>query len=160
MTQREPGELFLEDETGELQIKTAQMAWVHPGSRVEVLGFPALADAELVVEDAILREVGAQPDRPPANIVSATLAVLRDTLPTLTTVKHIHRLTASEAKRKYSVRLRGVLTVYNPTNQYVFLQDSTGAIFSELRLRGESGTISLSRMRTHLTASTKNGPNL
>ena len=113
------------------------MAWVHPGSRVDVLGFPALADSEMVVEDAILREAGTQPDGPPANSVSATLAVVRDTLHTLTTVEQVHKLTASEAKRKYPVHLRGVLTVYNPINQYVFLQDSTGAIFSELRLGGE-----------------------
>lgn len=50
---------------------------------------------------------------------------------TLTTAKEIKSLTAAEARRGYPVRLRGVVTYFNPDHQDLFLQDNTGGIYVE-----------------------------
>jgi signal transduction histidine kinase/ActR/RegA family two-component response regulator len=62
------------------------------------------------------------------------LAGQKSTLPTLTTTRSAHHLSAAEAARAYPVRLRGVITYYNPNflgpgSPAWFLNDSTGGIF-------------------------------
>ena len=52
-----------------------------------------------------------------------------ENLPTLTQVSQIRRLTPDEAKRKYPIRLRGVITYHSPEYQVTFVQDETAGIF-------------------------------
>jgi signal transduction histidine kinase/DNA-binding response OmpR family regulator len=51
-------------------------------------------------------------------------------LPTLTRVKQIRQLSMEQAGRKYPVRLRGVVTYFDPSSESMFLQDGTGGIWA------------------------------
>src|ERR1039458_6038180 len=57
-------------------------------------------------------------------------------LPTLTTARTVHSLTAEEAARAYPVHLPAVVTYYDPyidvRHGALFVQDSTGAVFVSL----------------------------
>jgi len=52
-----------------------------------------------------------------------------ENLPALTQVAQIRRLTPEEAKRKYPIRLRGVITYHAPEYKVTFFQDETAGIF-------------------------------
>jgi len=56
--QKKGEDLFLEDETGGLQIKTRLTDTVLPGEVVEAVGFPAVDDFLPVLEDAVFRKTG------------------------------------------------------------------------------------------------------
>ena len=57
VTYQRPGEdLFLQDDTGGLQVKATQPLTVAPGDIVEAVGFPAVANFLPVLEDAIFRK--------------------------------------------------------------------------------------------------------
>ncbi|MCM3870858.1 MAG: response regulator [Pyrinomonadaceae bacterium] len=123
VSQQANGDLFINDETGEFQIKTLLMISVRPGSRLDVVGFPSLKDSKMVFEDVIIKEIqGADnhlshaPQEP-------------ERLPLLTTVSQVHHLASSEAKRNYPVHLRAVVTYHDPFYKYGFFQDSTAGIF-------------------------------
>ncbi len=130
------GDLFITDETGGIQVKTLQMASVQPGTYIDVLGFPSVAGSQVILEDALFREVGKEgffPQKESSQQGGDEQAVdssLREgRLPLLTTVEEVHRLTASEAKRNYPVRLRGVVTYTDTLWEFAFIQDSTAGIF-------------------------------
>jgi hypothetical protein len=56
-------------------------------------------------------------------------------LPLLTTMRQVHLLTFEQASRAYPVRLRGVVTFYDPYQQgnpALFIADATGTIFVKL----------------------------
>jgi signal transduction histidine kinase len=55
--QRRGEDIFLQDKTGGLQIKTRQTNAVAPGDVVEAIGFPAVDDFLPVLEDAVFRKV-------------------------------------------------------------------------------------------------------
>jgi len=54
-------------------------------------------------------------------------------LPTLTTARAVHGLTRKEAARSYPVRLRGVITYYDPDfsddGTFAFISDATGSVY-------------------------------
>ncbi len=50
-------------------------------------------------------------------------------LPTLTSARQIQQLSRSEAAKGYPVRLRAVVTYYNPSTLDLFLHDSSGGIW-------------------------------
>ncbi len=52
---------------------------------------------------------------------------------TLTTALEVHQLPSSVAERAYPVRLRAVITYYDPANQLLFVQDRSDGIFVELQ---------------------------
>jgi hypothetical protein len=51
-------------------------------------------------------------------------------LPTLTLVEQIRKLSMEEANRKYPVHLRGVVTYFDPFSESMFIQDATGGIWA------------------------------
>jgi PAS domain S-box-containing protein len=53
--------------------------------------------------------------------------------PLLTRVVDVRRLTPREARRSYPVRLRGVVTYYDPEWHNLFIQDDSGGIYVELK---------------------------
>jgi signal transduction histidine kinase/DNA-binding response OmpR family regulator len=125
--QQPSGEVLINDGTGDLYIRTDQMTPVSAGDRIEVLGFPSLDKSNTVLEDAIFR-VDVTGESPHVTDQSSDQATDR-TLPLLSTVDQVHGLSPDEARRKYPVRLRGVVTFFEPAIPYAFLQDSTGGIF-------------------------------
>jgi PAS domain S-box-containing protein len=65
-------------------------------------------------------------------------------LPTLTRVEQIRRMSIEEARRGYPVRLRAVVTYYNWDEDDLFIQDSTAGIWvnpSETKLALHSGEL-------------------
>jgi signal transduction histidine kinase/CheY-like chemotaxis protein len=78
----------------------------------------------------------------PANVSAAAVVMLvsgalcgvgpasaQQTLPVLTQAAEIRRLTSTEAQRRYPIRLRGVLTYYEPELRLTFFQDSTAGVY-------------------------------
>ncbi|HJQ25567.1 MAG TPA: response regulator [Blastocatellia bacterium] len=129
MTQQPGGELVVRDDTGDLAIKAVQMTSLQPGSRADVLGFPARAGAAVTLEDAIFREAGAGLAGEERHDARAGSPPQNGKLPVLTTIAEVHRLTLVEAKRKYPIRLRAVVTFYNPVTGSTFIQDATAGIY-------------------------------
>ena len=130
--QEQGSELVIRDETGELLVNTSQMTSVQPGSQVDVLGFPSAMSGNVFFEDATFRQMDAGST---GNV--STSPVAAGSLALLTTVDQIHKLSPEEAKRNYPVRLRCVVTYYEPLWHFAFIQDSTAGIFMDLR--GERG---------------------
>jgi signal transduction histidine kinase/CheY-like chemotaxis protein len=65
-------------------------------------------------------------DRSPAAVADAGPPAQ---LPLLTTVGAVHGLSADEARRGYPVRLRAVVTYFNPVGRNLTVQDPTGGIY-------------------------------
>jgi PAS domain S-box-containing protein len=55
-------------------------------------------------------------------------------LPVITTVAGIRKMTSAEAKKNYLVRLRAVVTYYDPEEPDLFVQDSTNGIWVNLEI--------------------------
>jgi signal transduction histidine kinase len=69
VTLQQRGEcLFIRDGTGSIRLETSERDPVSPGDRVEVLGFPAIYDYTLVLEDSVFRKVGTAPPVPPVEL--------------------------------------------------------------------------------------------
>jgi two-component system cell cycle sensor histidine kinase/response regulator CckA len=78
VTLQRPGKLlFIEDETGSLQIESRQTGRIEVGDRVEVIGFPALRDFTPILEDGLFRRLGMA-GRPEPVPVSAKQALNLD----------------------------------------------------------------------------------
>jgi signal transduction histidine kinase len=69
--QRSGQDLFLEDKTGGLQVKTSQTNLFQPGDVVEAVGFPAVDNFLPVLEDAVFRKTAA----PRVELASTNVAV-------------------------------------------------------------------------------------
>ena len=72
---------------------------------------------------------------PSATLRASDAAPAAKPLPALTTAKAAHNLILAEAERGYPVRLRGVVTYYDPRNPEspsFFLHDRSGSIFGRL----------------------------
>jgi signal transduction histidine kinase/CheY-like chemotaxis protein len=129
LTHQTGGDLLIQDDTGDLAVKGAQMSSMHPGSRIDMLGFPAWAGAEPALEDAIFREAGAEGTENKADKLRTRSPLQNDKLPVLTTIAQVHQLTLVEAKRKYPIHLRAVVTYYNSVTSTTFIQDATTGIY-------------------------------
>jgi signal transduction histidine kinase/DNA-binding response OmpR family regulator len=129
VTQQSGSDLLIHDESGDLQISTAQVAFVQPGSRVDVFGFPTVNESNVVLEDAVFQEVEASHLLSSAKNQTGQPSPQQGQLPVLDTVSRAHRLTPDEAKRGYPVKLHAVVTYYDPFWHYIFVQDSTAGIF-------------------------------
>lgn len=105
--------VVLRDATGEALLQAARGAVIEPGQIADVVGF-----------------AGGQPDAPvleECTTVEQARAPAAG-LPLLTTVAQVHRLSEREARRGYPLRLRAVVTFYNPIGQNLVLQDGTDGI--------------------------------
>jgi len=131
--ERHDGALRMGDETGEVEIRTGDAARLAPGDPIEAVGFPSRDIASLRLEHALVRPAGLE--RPAE----------KRRLSVLSTVAEVHALTPQEAGRGYPVRLRGVVTYFDPTVPFTFLQDATGGIYinsaTDASLRLEAGQL-------------------
>jgi PAS domain S-box-containing protein len=128
-----PGEwLVVKDGLDTLHVLTAMTRPVQAGIVVDVVGFPMRRGDAWGLEDGVFRRVGfaAEPLRYRTDQTSAT-ALSGETLPLFTHVSEIHGLSAAEARRGYPVRLRGVVTFYDPVWRLMFFQGATEGIFVE-----------------------------
>jgi diguanylate cyclase (GGDEF)-like protein/PAS domain S-box-containing protein len=104
-----------------VEVRGSASSHLKPGLRFEVIGFPAKdPGGRLVIEDAVLP---SQPE--PVSIRPSTA---RASSP-LTTVKQVRSLSREEADRSLRVQVRGVVTLYDPSWDLLFIQDSTAGVY-------------------------------
>ena len=72
-----PGKVYVEDETGSMEVITARDYNVRLGDRVGVIGFPVLGAQRPVIEDAEIVRLGAG-EVPPARATHAHWALVND----------------------------------------------------------------------------------
>jgi diguanylate cyclase (GGDEF)-like protein len=116
------GGLAVMDESGQIPVLMGQIA-LDPDVRVlDVAGFLAWEHGRPVLDRAVT--------------VAAVESGDRDHTPapgsTLTTALEVHQLPLSAARRAYPVRLRAVVTYFDPFNHLLFVQDPSDGIFVEL----------------------------
>jgi PAS domain S-box-containing protein len=69
VTLYQPGSaLFLQDKDNGLFVQTRQLGQLTPGDRVELLGFPQKGEYTPILEDAVWRKIGSDPEPEPALI--------------------------------------------------------------------------------------------
>jgi signal transduction histidine kinase/CheY-like chemotaxis protein len=129
MAQQPGGELFISDKTGNLKVRTEQMASDKPGHLIDLLGFPSFDGPNLILDDAIFREIDNGLSTPSAGHQTTSVSDQPGKLSVLGTIRQVHQLTSAEAARKYPVHLRAVVTYYTHANKFAFIQDQTEGIF-------------------------------
>ena len=71
ITLQRPGkELFVRDETGNINVLTRQTTQVQPGDRVNVAGFPAVGEYTHILDDAIFEKLGSGPAPVPVQVTA------------------------------------------------------------------------------------------
>jgi hypothetical protein len=137
------GSLRIELEDGsrrlELRLRDYPLMNVRPliGSRVHARGvcIPSPNDQTRVANFRLL--VPRFTDLTLTDATRTAVEVSAD-LPLLTAVGKIRGLPPTEAERRYPVRLRGVVTYFDPLWAMMFVQDSTGGIFVDAQNLGEA----------------------
>ncbi len=116
-----PG-LGLRDGTGQAEVLAAPGEPVYVGAEAEVAGFPLVraGGPGVVIQDALVRPV-ASPGR--------------RRIPLSTTAAEVHSMPPDMAGLGHPVRLRGVVTYYDPVWGTLFVQDRTAGVFIDLRGR-------------------------
>jgi signal transduction histidine kinase/DNA-binding response OmpR family regulator len=66
--QRSSRELFVRDQTGNIDVLTVQSPPLHPGERVSVVGFPEVGEYTHILKHAIVHSLGRGPDPVPMPI--------------------------------------------------------------------------------------------
>ena len=102
------------DASGAVALIPAGKAVLAAGDDVEVAGFPAEHEGRVTLELAARLEdesAGPVPDR------------------VLTQAADIRGMSVAEAKRGYPVKLRGIITYYNPYNTNLVVQDESAGIY-------------------------------
>ena len=129
LSQQAGGRLLVKDETGGLRVKIAQVTSVQPDGLIEAFGFVSQAEAETVMEDAIIHKIDAEPTSSGTASAPQQPAQRHGHLPLLSTVAEVHRLNAEQAKLGYPVHLSGVVTYYDAPGKFLFFQDATAGVF-------------------------------
>ncbi len=130
VTSSDGGKRFwVQDASGEIEIRTESIAGVRPGQSVEVVGFQSLAPGETRVEFArvsILNPTSGEVQlRDGLQGVDADSSAGR----VLGTAQEVRRLSKAEAERGLPVKLRAVVTYYDPERSMLFIQDETAGIY-------------------------------
>ncbi len=117
---REPGQpLMVQDSTGNVELISDQPNLVKPGDRLDVIGFLSVREHKLLLENAIF-----VPFAPPP---SPSMAA--NSLPALTEIAKIRKLSGREARKNYPVKVRGVVTYADPDPPMIFVQDASWGIY-------------------------------
>ena len=128
VTAQPDGLQMVTDGTGRLTISADSLPEAPPGSRFDVVGYPAAARAaSLTLEDATVRPIGETASVRQTETGSQPAPGGSVPMSAITTVRDIRRLPPVEAARGFQVRLRAVVTAASP--RYAFIQDSTAGIY-------------------------------
>ncbi len=113
---RQSGRLELRDSTGLLRLRPVEPEAIGVGGPFDIVGFvDQEGDTPVLTECTVVdwaRERGAAAP-----------------LPLLTTVAQVKKLSESQARQRYPVHLRAVVTHHNPVINNTFAQDETGGIY-------------------------------
>jgi PAS domain S-box-containing protein len=115
--------LIVRDETGQVSVNTPQTTPLALDDRIDVTGFPLVANGEIMLQDALFRIVE------PSRSSTVTAAQANAALPTLDTIAKVLDLTREQARRRYPVKVKGTITHYDPSRRLLFIQDGEDAIF-------------------------------
>jgi PAS domain S-box-containing protein len=122
--------LVVRDDTGEIDVRPSQMIAVEPGEHVDVVGFLPADPSVTALEEATLRRVPAARSRPSAaGPETGARPAGPGGLRVLTSAAQLRALSADDAARGYPVRLRAVVTYYDPQWAVLFVQDRTAGIY-------------------------------
>lgn len=116
------GGMAVMDEAGEIPIQMGETAPDPNATVLDVAGFLAWEHGHLVLDRAVPID--------DIEVVDGTQSPAAGS--TLTTALSIHQLPLGAAKRAYPVRLRAVVTYFDPRNHLLFVQDRSDGIFVEL----------------------------
>jgi signal transduction histidine kinase len=112
MYSSQPGESFvLADGTGPILVESGQRLLPPDGTQIEALGRWSRNGTNVLLRGGFCREIPAVPS-----------------LPLLTTVDQVKRLSRAEAERGYPVKIRGVVTTILDSG--FFIQDATWGIYA------------------------------
>ncbi len=121
---RQLGEMLLmRDSTGSLEVFSHQTTPVNSGDEVDAVGFPAIRENKLVLEDSLYRRREAVAAAKTSNML----------LPVLTQAEAIRQLKNPEAAKGYPVRLQGILTYADVDSPTIFIEDQSSGIIVEPR---------------------------
>ncbi len=118
--------ILIEDATGRLSIESDRQVPVRAGVIVEAVGVPDKGNAGVVLRKAIFRRVGIRRVDPAASRNAMTNATAPKTL---TWAQGVRLLSKEDAASRIPVRLRGVVTYYDPEWGTLFFQDASAGIF-------------------------------
>jgi PAS domain S-box-containing protein len=113
------GSLLIRDSSGIIAAQTLFTRPIAPGDEVDLIGFADLSSPVPRIINAVYLRIKAL----------AIQSKEESGLPTLTSIKQVHRLSAEEAARGYPVRIKGVITFHNPQLSMTFIQDESDAIY-------------------------------
>jgi signal transduction histidine kinase/DNA-binding response OmpR family regulator len=113
---------LLRDRSGEIRVHTAQLAIPTDGT-VDVIGFPSWTSGVVALDSALVQGIAEREQ-------AIDQAEKQDTSQAaIGTVAAVHALSPSEAKLGRPVRLRAVVTSYDPRWVTLFVQDHSGGIY-------------------------------
>ncbi len=108
--------IVLRDDTGQVEVQTAQSRPSKVGDAVEAIGVVTREGGEAKVGDALYRPSQLAPAAPPEG------------LPRLRLADQLRELAPEEAARSYPVQLSGVITWARPNADFFFIRDSSGGV--------------------------------
>ncbi|HVU25112.1 MAG TPA: ATP-binding protein [Opitutus sp.] len=114
---QQPGRsLLLRDDTGQIQLRTAQARPMAVGEPVEAYGTVTRDAMAPVLGNAIFRSSRRSTDRSPGELRRLNLA------------DQVRELAPEDAARNHPVRLTGVITWARPNADFLFVRDSSGSV--------------------------------
>jgi PAS domain S-box-containing protein len=119
--------VWVRDRKGSIQVQCSFKPDARADDNVEVLGYPVLANGEMLLRDAAILPLTAWVTTGSDMVPEPSSST--NNLPLVQTAKAVHHLSRKEAARGYPVRLEGVITYSDPSWWMIFLQDETDAIF-------------------------------
>ncbi len=120
--------LVIEDPTGRTRVQCTRMPSVAPGDRVEVLGWSEIGSEGTVLEshlqEPVIPDTGQE-------------------APLLTTITQVRRLSAEAARRRYPVRIQGVLIAHFANSMSIVVQDADLGVFVSVPLGDVRGRLEI-----------------
>jgi signal transduction histidine kinase/CheY-like chemotaxis protein len=111
---REHAGFVLKDSTGSALLHPRESSPLTTGDDVEVAGFASNDSGAPALEECV--DAGSESRPPPP-------------LPVLTTARQVHALPQREAGLAYPVRVRAVVTFFNPAGRNLVVQDETDGVY-------------------------------
>lgn len=122
--------LTIRDDTEGIRAVTLLNTPLPKDQRVDVVGFPVIRQGERLLEDAMVRVVGAaKPTAAPQTNEVAPPA----NLPVIERVADLHRLRPEQAKLHYPVRLKGVVLYADFEWGGLFFHDATDGVYVDTK---------------------------
>jgi PAS domain S-box-containing protein len=115
------GRALIRDESGEMMIRLEDATPLWPDDTIEVVGFPIREHRKVILDHADVRLITAS-TKPRSAPAPTAMRVINK-------VPEVRLLRVEEAAKHYPVRLRGVVTFYEPENRLLFIRDAAAGLF-------------------------------